>query len=114
MVDHDMKRRPLDRNARLLEPNTQFRENIVDEALIARVVCQLLHNVAVRMRGDGIVCRRVHIVLLSNDLDRRYSICRVPARRRQLIAVVDGRKGFPEVIASVHAQTVADCSSVSI
>jgi len=52
-----MQRRPLDRNARLLEPDTQFRENIVDEALIARLVGQPVLNVAVRMRVDGIVCR---------------------------------------------------------
>jgi hypothetical protein len=75
MVDQNMKRRPLDRNARSLEPGTQFCENIVNEALIARVVYQPVHNVAVRMRGDGIdVWRRVHIVLLSSDLDRRYRI----------------------------------------
>src|ERR1700737_3793705 len=29
------------------------------------------------------VWRRVHILLRSSDLDRRYRICRVPARRRQ-------------------------------
>src|SRR4029077_18618164 len=79
MVDQDMKRRPFDGNARSLEPDTQLSENIVNEALIARVVCQPVHNVAVRMRGDGIdVSWRVHILLLSSDLDRRYSICRVP------------------------------------
>src|ERR1700704_1320047 len=84
MVDQDMKRRPLDRNARSLEPDTQLSENVVNEALIARVVCQPAHNVAVGMRGDGIdAWRRVHILLLSSDLDRRYRICRVPARRRQ-------------------------------
>jgi hypothetical protein len=67
MVDQNMKRRPLDGNARLLEPNTQLSENIVNEALIARVVYKPVHNVAVRMRGDGIdVWRRVHIVLLSS------------------------------------------------
>jgi hypothetical protein len=84
MVDQDMKRRPLDGNARSLEPDTQLSENIVNEALIARAVCQPVRNVAVRMRGDGIdVWRRVHILLLSSDLDRRYRIYRVPARRRQ-------------------------------
>src|ERR1700692_1247298 len=67
MVDQNMKRRPLDRNARSLEPDTQFCENIVNEALIARVVCQPVHNVAVRMRGDRIdASRRVHILLLSS------------------------------------------------
>ena len=72
-----MKRRPLDGNARSLEPDTQLGENIVNEALIARVVCQPVQNVAVRMGGDGIdVRRRVHILLLSSDLDRRYRICR--------------------------------------
>jgi hypothetical protein len=47
-----MKRRPLDGNARSLEPDTQLTENIVDEALVARVVCQPVRNV--RMRGDRI------------------------------------------------------------
>src|ERR1700704_3865694 len=76
MVDQDMKRRPLDGNARSLEPDTQLSENIVNEALIARDVCQPVHNVAVRMRGDGTdVWRRVHILLLSRDLDRRYMSC---------------------------------------
>src|SRR5258706_3277596 len=84
MVDQDMKRRPLDGNARSLEPDTQFSENIVNEALIARVACQPVQDVAVRMRGGGNdVWRRVHLVLLSSDLDRRYGICRVSARRRQ-------------------------------
>ena len=53
MVDQDMKRRPLDGNARSLEPDTQLSENIVNEALIARVVCQPVQNV-IGMRGDGI------------------------------------------------------------
>src|ERR1700688_4150675 len=84
MVDQNMKRRPLDGNARSLEPDTQFCENIVNEALIARVVCKPVHNVTFRMRGDGIdFWRRVHILLLSSDPDRWYRICRVPARRRQ-------------------------------
>src|SRR5260370_34656777 len=84
MVDQDMKRRPLDGNACALEPDTQLSENIVNEALIARVVCQPVHDVAVGMRGDGIdVWRRVNILLLSSDLDRRYRGCRVAARRRQ-------------------------------
>ena len=85
MVDQDMKRRPLDGNARSLQPDTQLGENIVNEALIARIVCQPVHNVAVRMRGDRVdVWRRVHVLLPGSDLDRRYGICRVPARRRQL------------------------------
>src|SRR3981081_3454278 len=76
MMDQDMKRRPLDGNARSLEPDTQLSENIVNEALIARVICQPVHNVAVGMRGDGTdVWRRVHILLLSRDLDRRYMSC---------------------------------------
>src|SRR5580700_10019968 len=84
MMDHDMKRRPLDGITRSLEPDTQFCENIVNEALIARVVCKPVHDVTVRMRGDGIdVWRRVHILLLSSDPDRRYRICRIPARPRQ-------------------------------
>src|ERR1700694_4907020 len=63
MVDQDMKRRPLDRNARSLEPDTEFGENIVNEALIARMVCQPVHDVAVRMRGDRIDSwRHVHIL----------------------------------------------------
>jgi hypothetical protein len=76
-----MKRRPLDRNARSLEPHTQFGENIVDEALIARVVYQPVHDVAVGNRID--FWRRVHILLPNSDLDRRYRICRVSVRRRQ-------------------------------
>jgi len=68
-MDHDMKRRPLDGNARSLEPDTELSENIVNEALIARVVRQPVHNVAVRMRGDGIdFWRRVHRLLPSSDL----------------------------------------------
>src|SRR6476620_2169344 len=66
MVDQEMKRRPLDGNARSLEPDAQLSENIVNEALIACAVCQPVHNVAVRMLGDGIdVWRRGHIVLLA-------------------------------------------------
>src|SRR5258708_1028156 len=70
MVDHDMKRRPLDGNARSLEPDTQLAENIVDEALIARVVCEPAHNVG--MCGDRVdVWRSIIIFPLSTDLDRR-------------------------------------------
>jgi hypothetical protein len=70
MMDQDMKRRALDGNARSLEPDTQLSENIVNEALIARVVCQPVYDVAVRMRGDQIeFWWRVHILLLSSDLD---------------------------------------------
>jgi hypothetical protein len=84
MVDQDVKRRPLDGNARSLEPDTKLSENIVNEALIARLVCQPVYYVAVRMRGDGIdICRRVHTLLLNSDLDRWHRICRVPARRHQ-------------------------------
>jgi hypothetical protein len=71
MVDHDMKRRPLDGNARPLEPDTELGENIVNEALIARVVCQPMHNI--RIRGDRIdVWRRIHILFLTGEalLDR--------------------------------------------
>src|SRR5579862_5895338 len=71
MEEQEMKRRPLDRNARSLEPETQLSENVVNEALIARVVCQPVHNVAVAMRSDRVdVWRRVHILLLSGDLER--------------------------------------------
>ena len=66
-----MKRRPLDGNAHPLKTHTQLGENIVNKALIARVVCQPVHNVAAGTRGDGIdVWRRLHILLLSSDLDR--------------------------------------------
>ena len=62
MVDQDMKRRPLDGNARSLEPDTQLSENIVNEALVARVICEPVHDVAVGMRGDRIdFWRRVHL-----------------------------------------------------
>jgi hypothetical protein len=37
MIDQDVKRRTLDGNARSLEPDTQLSENIVNEALIARL-----------------------------------------------------------------------------
>jgi hypothetical protein len=40
MEDHEMKRRPLDRNARSLEPETQLSENIVKEARVASIICQ--------------------------------------------------------------------------
>ena len=64
MLDQEMKRRPLDGDARLLEPDAQFGENVVDEALLARVVCQPVENVADRMRGDGIDgWRHVHVLL---------------------------------------------------
>jgi hypothetical protein len=56
MVDQEMKRRPLEGNARSLELDTELGENIVNKALIARVVRQPVHDVAVRMRGDGIRC----------------------------------------------------------
>src|SRR5207249_8326977 len=68
-------------------PISQLGENVVKEALFARVVCQPAHNVAVRVRGDGIdVWRRVHILLPGSDLDRRYTICRsrsLPGRDRK-------------------------------
>jgi len=54
MVGQDMKRRPLDWNARSLKANTQLSENIVNEALIARVVCQPVNNVVVRIRAGEI------------------------------------------------------------
>jgi hypothetical protein len=66
MVGQDMKRRPLDWNARSLKANTQLSENIVNEAFIARVVCQPVHNVVVGKRGSGIdAWRRTHFLLLS-------------------------------------------------
>jgi hypothetical protein len=70
-----MKRRPLDGNARSLEPETQLGENIVNEPLIARVVCQPPQNVTVGMRGNSInVWRHVHVLLLRRRLDRRYML----------------------------------------
>jgi hypothetical protein len=64
MVDQDMEGRPLDGNARALQPDAQLGENIVNEALIARVVCQPAQDIFVRMRGDWIdIWRRVHILL---------------------------------------------------
>src|SRR6201987_1350625 len=84
VLHQEMQCRPLDGNARSLKPDTQLRENVVNEALIARVVCQPVPNVAVIMRDERIdFWWRVHIALLSSDLDRRYRICRVAARRRQ-------------------------------
>src|ERR1700756_2397402 len=73
-----MQRRPLDGNARSPKPDTQLRENVVNEALIARVVCQPVQNLAARMLSHGnVFWRRVHFLLLSSDQDRRYRICRV-------------------------------------
>jgi hypothetical protein len=88
MMDQDMKRRPLDRNPRSLEPDTQLSENIVDEALIARVVCQPVHNVAVRMRGDGIDgWRRVHILLLGGGSMVQDMSCRLPTLSTESAAI---------------------------
>jgi hypothetical protein len=113
MVDHDMKRRPLDGNARSLEPDTQFSEDIVNEALIACVVCKPVHNVAVRMRGDGIdVWRRVHFLLLSSDLGTGYVVSPIDGvngARRNLLARIGlsvgcrvpgarGRSGTPAIL----------------
>jgi len=51
-------------------------------AWIARVVCQPVRNV--EMRSDGIdIWRRFDTLLMSNDLDQRHRIRRVPARRGQ-------------------------------
>jgi hypothetical protein len=36
MLDQDVKPRPLDGNARTLQPDTELGENVVNEALIAR------------------------------------------------------------------------------
>src|ERR1700722_12123845 len=54
VIDQEMKRCPLYRDVRSLEPDTQLSENTIKEALIASVVCQPAHDVAVRMSGDGI------------------------------------------------------------
>src|SRR5712671_3596393 len=125
MMDQDMKRRPLDGNARSLEPDTQLSENIVNEALIARVICQPVHNVAVGMRGDGIdVRRRVHILLLSSDLDRRSGYVVSPldgvngVRRNLLVRIglsggggrvagAGGRSGSAAPFLSTHNSPLA-------
>src|SRR5882757_7546851 len=84
MVDHDVKRRPFDGNARSLDPDTQFGENIVDEALIAGIACQPVH--------DGInVWRRAHILLPGSDWidDARYIVAPlddVNGARRNVLA----------------------------
>src|SRR6478672_110724 len=98
MVDQEVERRPLDGNARSLEPDTQLSENIVNEALIAGVVCQPVQDVVVRMRGND-VWWGVHILLLSSDLDRRCRICRVPARRTESAAICLRESGWPWVTA---------------
>ena len=51
-----MSSRPLERNARPLDPDAQLGENIVEEALIAGVVRQPVHDVAVGID----FWRRVH------------------------------------------------------
>ena len=56
-----MQRCAPDGNAHSLEPDAQFGENIVDEALIARIVGQPVQNAVVRFCDDWIhVCRRSH------------------------------------------------------
>src|SRR6185312_4005205 len=88
MVDQEMKRRPLDGNARPLEPDTQLGENIVNEALISRFVRQPMHYVAVRMRGDGIDVRwRVHVLLPGSDLNRRYGDMSCPRATASTVSV---------------------------
>src|SRR5262249_27261668 len=64
MVDQQMERRPFDGNVRSLEPNAQLGEDIIEEALITRVVCQPVRNVALRICGvEGPTWRLVHILL---------------------------------------------------
>jgi hypothetical protein len=64
MVGQDMKRRPLDGNARSLKADTKLSEDIINEALIARALCQPLQNVVIRKRGAWLdVWRQVHILL---------------------------------------------------
>ena len=54
MMDQDVKRRPRERKACLLQADTQLSEDIVDEALIARLVRQPMHDVIDGIRRDGI------------------------------------------------------------
>src|SRR5262249_1348519 len=54
MVDQKIERGPLEGNAGTLEPDAQLGEDIVDEALIARLVCQPVQDIAVGICGDGI------------------------------------------------------------
>jgi hypothetical protein len=119
MMDQDMKRRPLDRNSRSLEPDTQFSENIVNETLIARTVSQPVHNVAVRMRGGGIdFCRRVHFLLLSRDLvdGTGYVVSRVDGvnggRRAPVAASTVGE--FPRADAGGRGSRAASLSTKTI
>jgi hypothetical protein len=56
-----VKRCSLDRETCSLESDAKLGEDIINEALIARFVCQPIHNVEVSMRGDEIdVWRRIH------------------------------------------------------
>src|SRR5689334_9075798 len=74
MVDQDMKRRPLDGNARSLQSDTELSENIVNEALFARVVYQPVQNLVIRICADGIdVLRQVHTLLPRGAVRRRYT-----------------------------------------
>src|SRR5262252_642752 len=62
MINQQMKRRTLDRDARLLEPDTKLGKDAVEETLIPRIVCQPAHNVGARMCRDAILAwRRAHI-----------------------------------------------------
>jgi hypothetical protein len=76
MVDQDMKRRPLDGNARFLEPDTQLGENIVNEALIARAVCQPVHDIAVRSgtARDALFAYAMTGSAVELDVDAAYAI----------------------------------------
>ncbi len=70
MLDQQMQRRPLERNARALDPDAHVSKDVVDEALVVRAVDQPVHDVAVGMCGERLdVWRRVHIWLLSSGLD---------------------------------------------
>ena len=75
MVDQDMQRRALEGNARTLNALTQLGEDIVDEALIARLVHQPVHDIVVSS-GGGEMGRCVHGWLPGVTGGRGYVVSR--------------------------------------
>src|SRR5690348_11022353 len=70
VVDQEIHRRPLERNAGTLQPDTKLGEDVVDEAFVARAVGEPVHDL-----GGSNVWRRVHVLLPEYD-GAGYVVCR--------------------------------------
>ena len=81
VLDHDVKRRPLERNAGRLEADAHLRKDVVDEALVARAVGQPVDDAVAAGVDQFIVSRRAHHLPLDGGLSSRTY--RVPDRPRQ-------------------------------